>query len=171
MNAARNKPIIIVIVLIVVLVLAAVVAVPAWRNHQIRGHVADALKVADTAKLVVMESATVHGGLAHIESSDLAYNAKSTASEYIALITISADGRIHLATQRTGASPDLVLVLTPSEHAADQVATPIQWNCQVVAGDPDLAPDDCRTSAPTAPTSSSPAHPSSSAGTSPSQSS
>ena len=145
MNAARKKPAIIVIVLIALLVLVAVVAVPAWRDHQIRGHVAEAIKVADTAKLVVMESATVHGGLAHIDASDLTYNAKATASEYIAQITIGADGSIRLATKDTGASPDPVVLLIPSEHAADNGASPIQWSCQLVAGDPNLVPEDCRT--------------------------
>lgn len=170
MNAAQKKPIVIAIVLIALLVLAAVVAIPAWHQHQIRGHVSDALKVADTAKLVVMESATVHGGLARIEASDLAYNANATASPYVAKITISADGKIQLATKGTGATPDPVLQLTPSERAGDTAAAPIQWRCQVVAGDPNLVPEDCRTVAPAATTSSAPAVASSISGPSPSHS-
>ena len=58
MNAVRKKPIVAIIVLIVVLVVISAFAVSAWRSHQIRSHVADALKVSDTAKLVVMESAS-----------------------------------------------------------------------------------------------------------------
>jgi type IV pilus assembly protein PilA len=171
MNTARKNPTIIVIVVIAALVLVALVAIPAWRNSRIRGHVAEALKVADTAKLVVMESATVHGGLAHIDASDLTYNAKATASDYIAKITIGADGRINLATKDTGASPDPVLVLTPSERAADKGSAPIQWSCQVVTGDPDLVPEDCRTGVQATSTPNSPANASSVAGASSSHSS
>ena len=154
MNAARKKPTVIIIVLLVVLVLASLLAVPAWRHYQIRGRVADALKVTDSAKLVVMESATVHGGLAHLEASDLSYNPQATVSKYVAQITIDAEGHIHLTTKSTGASPDPVLLLTPSESAADKGTAPIQWICQLVTGDPDLVPDDCRTVVPAAPSSS-----------------
>jgi type IV pilus assembly protein PilA len=170
MNAVRTKPIVAIIVLIVVLVVISAFAVSAWRSHQIRSHVADALKVSDTAKLVVMESATVHGGLAHIEASDLTYNPQATVSKYVAQITIDPDGRIHLATKGTGASPDPVLLLTPSEHAADNGAAPIQWSCEVVTGDSDLVPDDCRAVEPAATTSRSPADAASIAGASSSHS-
>lgn len=148
MNAARKKSTVIVIVLIL-LVAIGLVSVSIWHKHDIRGHIVEAVKVADSAKLVVMESATVHGGLAYLDASDLVYNPKATDSPYVARITINADGSIHLVTKGTGASIDPALLLIPSEQTNNGTA-PIQWRCLVVTGDPGLMPDDCRTRAPAA---------------------
>lgn len=163
MNEARKKSTVTLIVWILLLVVIGFLSISAWHKHQIRGHVVEALKAADTAKLVVMESATIHGGLARLEASDLSYNPKATASTYVAQITIDADGRIHLVTKGTGASPDPTLLLTPSEHAGQGTA-PIQWRCEVVTGDPGLMPDDCRTHAPAMAASSAPVNAATAAG-------
>lgn len=167
MNAQRGKFAATIIVSILALVVVAVIAISAWRNHQTGNHIADALKVTDAAKLVVMESASVHGGLAHIQAAELNYSPAATASPYVAHITIAADGRITLSTKGTGAAPDPVLVLIPSENSGDQGATPINWSCSVVAGNPNLVPASCRTATPAAAASSPPASAATAAGVPP----
>ncbi|WP_449429379.1 pilin [Rhodanobacter umsongensis] len=157
MNAQRGKSTVTIIVSILVLVVLTAIAIPAWRNHQTGGRIADALKIADAAKLVVMESATVHGGLAHIQASELNYSPAATASPYVANITIAADGRITLATRDTGATPDPVLLLSPSENSDGNNASPISWSCSVVTGNPELMPVGCRAAMPAAAASSAPA--------------
>lgn len=158
MNALQDKSAVTILVSILVLVVAAVIVIPAWRNHQVSSHIADALKLTDAAKLVVMESATVHGGLAHIKADELNYSPTAAASPYVADITIAADGRISLTTRDTGATPDPVLLLSPSENSPNNSTAPINWNCNVVAGNPDLVPASCRaTMPPAAATSNAPA--------------
>jgi type IV pilus assembly protein PilA len=170
MNAQRGKSNVTTIVTILILVIVAVIAIPAWRNHQIGSHIADALKVTDTAKLVVMESAIVHGGLSHIQAGELSYSPATTANPYLANITIAADGRITLTTRDTGATPDPVLLLSPAENAGDKSAAPISWSCSVVAGDPGLVPPNCRTLTSAA-ASIAPASAATAAGVSPAHSS
>lgn len=154
MNARRGISAIEIIVLILVLAVVVVIAIPAWRSHQARDRVADAFKVTDAAKLVVMEAATVHGGLAQIKAGELNYSPAAAAGQYVAQITIADDGRITMSTKDTGATPDPVLVLSPSESSAGNNAAPISWSCNLVVGDPDLVPVSCRTALPaTTPTS------------------
>jgi Pilin (bacterial filament). len=169
MNAPRGISTITIIVWILLLAVVAAIAIPAWQRHQTSSRVADALKATDAAKLVVMESASIHGGLAHIKASELGYSLAATASLYVAHITIAADGRITLNTRDTGATPDPVLVLIPSENSGDQGAAPINWICTVAVGDPSLAPPSC--GAATAAASSAPAPTTTAAGVPPAHSS
>ncbi|MBB6187259.1 pilin [Rhodanobacter sp. MP7CTX1] len=148
MNSRRGISAIEIIVLILVLAVVVVIAIPAWRSHRARDRIADAFKVTDAAKLVVMEAATVHGGLAHIKAGELSYSPAAAAGQYVAHVTIADDGRITMSTRDTGATPDPVLVLTPSEDSAGNNAAPISWICNVVVGDPDLFPANCRTAEP-----------------------
>jgi len=131
--------------LVVVAVIAVLVALvlPTWRSHDIRQHVADALKETDAMKLVVMEAATVHGGLAQIRASDLRYNAKASSGEHVATVEVADRGLITLTTRNTGARPDPVIVLIPTEGSGNTGAN-ITWTCQVVLGDASLAPADCQ---------------------------
>jgi type IV pilus assembly protein PilA len=148
MNAQRGISVIEIVVLILVLAVVVVIAIPAWRSHQARDRIADAFKITDAAKLVVMEAATVHGGLAKIKAGELNYSPAAAAGQYVAHITIADDGRITMSTRDTGATPDPVLVLSPSESSAGNNAAPISWSCSVVVGDPDLVPASCRTAMP-----------------------
>lgn len=136
-----------IIVVIVILVAVAAIAVPAWRQHEIIGRVDAALKAADAAKLVVTESATVRGELTRIKTSELGYNPAVTASPYVASMEIADGGRITITTKDTGATPDIVLLLTPSEDTANNSAALISWSCTVLVGDVALIPADCRKTA------------------------
>ncbi|RAO76038.1 hypothetical protein CA260_11930 [Dyella jiangningensis] len=132
-----------------ILVVAAVIAVllaliiPAWRSHGIKQHIADAMKGADAVKLVVMEAATVHGGLAQVRASDLQYNAKASSGEHVGNVEVADGGLITLSTRDTGASPDPVIMFIPTEGAGSGGAD-ITWTCQVVLGDASLAPANCQ---------------------------
>jgi type IV pilus assembly protein PilA len=171
MNARRGISAIEIIVLILVLAVVVVIAVPAWRSHQARGRIADAFKITDAAKLVVMEAATVHGGLAQIKGGELNYSPAAAAGQYVAAVTIADDGRITMRTRDTGATPDPILVLSPSESAAGNNAAPISWSCNVVVGDPDLVPASCRTVMPATTATSAPANAATAAAVSPAHSS
>lgn len=132
-------------VLVIVAVVAVLIAliVPIWRSHGTRQHIADALKGTDAVKLVVMEAATVHGGLAQVRAADLQYDPKAAAGEHVGKVEVADGGLITLTTRDTGASPDPVIMLIPSE-ASDKAGAGISWTCQVVLGDASLAPPDCQ---------------------------
>ncbi|MEO5810983.1 MAG: pilin [Rhodanobacter sp.] len=138
------KPIIVVILILIVI---ALIAIPAWRSHGTRTHVADALQTTAAAKLVVMEAATIHGGLANVSANGLAYTPSVATNPYVANISIADSGVITLTTKSTGASPDPVLVLIPANGTADAAAT-IIWTCTLATGDASAVPVDCRGSAP-----------------------
>lgn len=137
MNTQKGLSLITIFVIIAILAVAAAVGVPAWQTHRINGHVSEALKAADAAKLVVMEAATTSGGLARIRHDDLGYNAQATANPYVASVVIADEGKITLTTRNTGASPDPVLQLIPG-------GSPITWHCSILAGAPRMAPAECR---------------------------
>jgi len=144
MDARKNALLIRAVVSLAVTVAVAAIAVPAWRTHTVQSHITEALKAADGAKLVVMEAATTRGGLDRLTASDLVYNGDTANSPYVSRITLSAGGRIRVATRNTGASPDPVFELVPAEAASAQGPAPIAWGCVVVSGGADAMPEDCR---------------------------
>ena len=147
MHAKRRIPLASIIVAVATLVVISVIAIPAWRSHQTQTHVADALQVTDAAKLVVMEAATVHGGLANVGASALAYTPPMASSPYVASITIADSGNITLVTKDTGETPDPVLVLIPASGTTDAAAV-ITWTCTLAAGNAKAVPANCRTISP-----------------------
>nr|WP_199042091.1 hypothetical protein [Dyella sp. ASV24] len=118
------------------------VTVLVWRGFGPRQHIAAALKDADALKDVVLEAATVRGGLAEIHSTDLHYNPAASIGTYIAYAEIADGGLITLHTRNTGASPDPVLVLIPTERNGKEGAE-IIWSCKLVLSNYPLSPPDC----------------------------
>ena len=147
MPTKRRTSLTSIIVGIAVLVALAMIAIPTWRNHQAQTHVADALQMTDAAKLVVMEAATVHGGLANINASALAYTPPVATSPYVASIGIADGGAITLITKSTGATPAPVLVLIPTSGTGDAAAV-ITWTCTLAVGNASAVPSACRSSSP-----------------------
>lgn len=129
--------------------LAAVTAVsmPLWHGYGSRRHIADALKDADAMKVVVLEAATVRGGLAEVRSTDLHYNAGASVGTYVSSVEIADGGLITLHTRDTGISPDPVLMLIPREKNGKEGAE-ITWTCQLVLRNTPLSPPDCQNQAP-----------------------
>lgn len=148
--AARisKKSILVTLAVIAIVAVIILIFVPMYRAHKIRQRVTSAVEVASAAKLLVMEAATIRGGLDKVKPGDLSYNPHSLTGPYVAKVNIANGGLITLSTRSTGSKPDLVLLLTPTSRA-DQVSTsPIEWTCAVLIGDIRLAPAQCQYRAP-----------------------
>lgn len=113
-----------------------------WRGLGPRQHIAEALKDADALKDVVLEAATVRGGLAEIHATDLHYNPAASIGTYIAYAEIADGGLITLHTRNTGTSPDPTLMLIPKERNGEKGAE-IIWTCKLVLNNFSLSPPDC----------------------------
>ncbi|QNK02199.1 hypothetical protein [Dyella telluris] len=124
-----------------VMVLIAVI-VPIWRTLGTRQHIADAVLDASALKVVVLEAATVRGGLAEVRSNDLHYNPKASIGTYVASAEIADGGLITLHTRNTGTSPDPILMLIPSERNGKEGAE-ITWTCKMMQNAYALSPPDC----------------------------
>jgi type IV pilus assembly protein PilA len=159
MRAQKGKSTTLVAVLLAVVIVGGLIAYYASSRHQTTDRLNQALSVADGAKLVVAEAATLNHGLAGLRQEDLKFNANSAQSPYVKDISISATGRITISTQDTGAHPDPTFLLTPIQSSPDQ--SNLAWNCDVIVGDDSAKPASCRRTAP-APGGSVPAHPASS---------
>src|ERR1700749_53485 len=95
----KSAPLMISLALLAVVAVIATIAIPAWRNHRITEHMDEALRSGDAAKLVVMDAATVRGGLNKIQPTDLTFNAASSLNDYTSKIDISESGRITITTR------------------------------------------------------------------------
>jgi|SRR5579859_1714506 len=133
-------------VLAMVAAAMAVLGSPQWHIYRTRRHIADALRQVDAAKLAVMETATIKGGLAHVRASEVQYSARLVRKEYISRVEITDGGVITMMTRNTGASTDPVIVLIPEEDFSTY--GDVEWNCQVFLGDVSLAPASCQNHAP-----------------------
>ena len=160
MLTKRVNSLISTVVVVAVLLAFAGIAFLAWRNHETQAHVAEALQSADAAKLVVMEAATINGGLGNIRSNALPEMPPTATNGYVRSIHIADGGRVTVATQYTGATPDPVLVLIPTSTA--DASSVISWICTLAAGDAGAVPSGCRAASPAAASSSSGAAPASS---------
>lgn len=118
--------------------------VPMWSSLRSRPFIADALKSADSVKLVVLEAATVNGGLENIRAADLHYNPLAANGTYVEHAEIADGGFITLQTRNTDLSPAPILLLIPKERD-DKPGAEITWTCKLVQGDNILSPPDCST--------------------------
>jgi type IV pilus assembly protein PilA len=165
MRAARGVSIVSILVVVAILAVIAAFAFPAWRTSRTTDHLDQALKAGDAAKLVVMEAATTRGGLSHLQTGDLNYNAAPSPNPYVSKIDVSQTGRITITTQSSGSSPDPTFLLTPIENAGGP-NSPVSWNCDIIAGNDQIKPASC-TGAATTPTTDRSAMPPSSARSTP----
>jgi type IV pilus assembly protein PilA len=143
--------------LLAVVAVIATIAIPGWRNHRISERLDEALRAGEPAKLVVMEAATVRGGLNRLKSGDLNFNAAAALNAYTSTIDISESGRITIATKDTGATPDPVFLLTPLDSSANGGSTPLTWSCDIIAGNSQWMPSRCTRPAAAAPVTPAPA--------------
>ncbi|PXV56211.1 type IV pilus assembly protein PilA [Dyella jiangningensis] len=142
MRSEKSAPLMIGLAVLAVLAVIAAFAIPAWRNHRIAGHMDEALKAGEAAKLVVLEATTVRGGLNKLQPGDLKFNAASALNAYTASIDISESGRVTIATKDTGATPDPVFLLTPLDNATG-AGVPLTWSCDIIAGNGQWMPASC----------------------------
>lgn len=141
MQLNRGISLITILVVLAILAVVAAFAIPAWHDRVARDHIEEAMKAVDAPKLVVMEAATTHGGLAHVSKSDLAYNA-GAPNDYVSKLELGEGGKITLTTRNTGLQPDPVLVFLPEETGKD-ATRPINWSCTMVVGTQSAAPREC----------------------------
>jgi type IV pilus assembly protein PilA len=160
MRSEKSVPLMVSLAVLAVVAVIATIAIPAWRNHRVSERLDESLRAGEAAKLVVMEAATVRGGLNRLKAGDLNFNAASSLNAYTAKIDISESGRITIATKDTGATPDPVFLLTPLDNSANGGGATLSWSCDIIAGNSQWMPPRC--TRPGTPASSSPA-PSSSA--------
>jgi type IV pilus assembly protein PilA len=160
MQRPKSRSLLVGLALLAVAAVVATVAIPAWRSHQISSRLDQALQAGDAAKLVVMEAATMRGGLNHLKPGDLTFNAQSSLNTYVSRVDISESGRITIATRDTGAAPDPVFLLTPLDSSATGGNGALTWSCDLLSGDTSWMPSRCTRpamppAAPAVPTSSS----------------
>jgi type IV pilus assembly protein PilA len=128
--------------ILALVVMVVVVALPAWQRHRTQQHVLEAMDGVAGAKLAVMETAVVKGGLARIAGSDVKYQAQPGRTIYLGAVTVGNGGVITLSTRQTGAAIDPVLKLVPTENP-DRTGE-IGWTCILVSGSPNTVPSSCR---------------------------
>jgi len=151
MQGERSRPLMIGLAVLAIAAVIATLAIPAWRNHRVTDRLDQALQSGESAKLVVMEAATVRGGLSQLKPGDLNFNAASSLNAYTAKIDISESGRITIATRDTGAAPDPVFLLTPLDSSANGGSAPLTWSCDIIAGATQWMPERCSRPAMPAP--------------------
>lgn len=148
MRSPKSNAALTVAIIAAMLVVAAAFAIPAWQNHTTRKHVARAMEATDAAKLVVLEAATMRGGLSKVTLADLAHNTQRN-NPYVANLAMDDGGRITLTTRDTGADPDPVLVLIPSEKGDGSAPDAITWSCTMIVGPEPVIPKTCDSTADT----------------------
>ncbi|MET3654429.1 type IV pilus assembly protein PilA [Dyella japonica] len=143
MRGERSRPVMIGLALLAIVAVVATIAIPTWRNHRVAEHLDEALQSGEAAKLVVMEAATVRGGLSQLKPGDLTFNAASSLNAYVSKIDVSESGRVTIATRNTGAAPDPVFLLTPLDNSATGGNAPLIWSCDIIAGNTQRMPTRC----------------------------
>lgn len=108
----------------------------------IKHRIADAIDSVASTELAVLEDATIKGGVSRVSASEFHYREKMPPSGYVSRVDVADGGGITLTTRNTGAVPDPVIVLIPSD--ARGANGDLQWDCQVFIGDRSLAPPACQ---------------------------
>jgi prepilin-type N-terminal cleavage/methylation domain-containing protein len=120
-SAQKGFNLIELMIIVAVIGILAAVAVPEYRDYSIRSKVSEALGMASSLKVAVVEQAS-NGGLASLPGDgggDL-----SQVSRYVADLWVGERGVISVTTQNTGATVDPELQLVPSENGGG-----IVWSC------------------------------------------
>lgn len=129
-------------IVVAIIGILAAIALPAYQDYTIRAKVSEALVLAAEAKTAVAETAASLGGLANVTVANVGYSFPAAGTKYVASIAITpATGVITVTTKATGATAQPVLVLTPTQVAAED---PITWACTHTAGLDKHVPANCR---------------------------
>ena len=127
-------------IVVAIIGILAAVALPAYQDYTIRSKVTEALVQASSAKTAVTEAAA-GVGLANVTAANSGFNFVANSTTYVASVAIANGGQITVTTRATGAAADPVMILRPSQSAADQ---PIVWACALSAGSAKHVPATCR---------------------------
>lgn len=128
-------------IVVAIIAILAAIALPAYQDYTVRAKVSEGIVQADAAKLAVAETAQSQGINATAVTDATAAGYVSKETNNVKSIAIDK-GVVTVNTQKTGATVDPVLVLTPTQTDLD---SPITWACTFTKGEAKHVPASCRT--------------------------
>jgi len=132
-------------IVVAIIGILAAIALPAYQDYTIRTKVSEGMVLAGEAKVAVAETAASLGGLANVTAANTGFSFPAAGTDYVSSIAITdATGVITVTmggTEGTGATAEPVMVLTPTQAAAED---PITWVCSHTAGEAKHVPANCR---------------------------
>ena len=128
-------------IVIAIIAILAAIALPAYQDYTIRSKVTETMVQMDAAKLDVTEAASsLSKGIASVGSNTVAGYSTPTTT-YVKSVQITANGVITGTSQNTGATPAVILKLTPSTTSGSNV---LNWKCSTSQGALKYVPASCR---------------------------
>lgn len=127
-------------IVVAIIAILAAIALPAYQDYTVRAKVSEGIVQADAAKLAVAETAQSQGINARAVADATAAGYVSKETNNVKSIAIDK-GVVTVNTQKTGATVDPVLVLTPTQADLD---SPITWACTFTKGEAKHVPASCR---------------------------
>lgn len=103
------------IVVAIVGILAAI-AIPAYQDYIVRSKMSEVEGAIAACKTSVSEYTATHAGT--LPADIAAAGCSTTVTQYLASMTVT-NGAIAGTSQNTGASPECVLTMTPSQNGAE----------------------------------------------------
>ncbi len=140
MATGKGNKLLGVVIAIAIIVIVLAIVIPAWHSRQVHTRLNTALDATSAAKLVVEEAATIKGVPPAELGEDFHKGTTRIASPYVGEVQYLEGGRIEVHTRDTGAKPDPVLLLTPTQ-ASD--GSSILWQCSIEEGATSPSPDGC----------------------------
>jgi type IV pilus assembly protein PilA len=132
-------------IVVAIIGILAAIAIPAYQDYTIRTKVSEGVALASEAKTAVAETAASLGGLANVTAANTGYSFPAAGTQYVSTIAVTdGTGVITVTmggTEGTGATAEPVILLTPTQAAAED---PITWLCSTTAGLPKHVPANCR---------------------------
>jgi len=113
-------------IVVAIIAILAAIALPAYQDYTIRSKVTEAFSLGSSAKLAVAETAASLGGLDAVTADNHGFDFPEDGTDYVDSIEIAEGGEITITTQNTGAANPPVLIMTPTQAAAED---PITWTC------------------------------------------
>ena len=131
-------------IVVAIIGILAAIALPAYQDYTIRTKVSEGMVLAGEAKVAVAETAASLGGLANVLATNTGFTFPAGGTDRVGSIAIADGGEITVTmggTEGTGATTEPVIVLTPTQAAAED---PITWVCTHTAGEAKHVPANCR---------------------------